>query len=121
MARRRGQRAAAQHELVHHELAIVFPERPGGRAITGVGGVGAARPLPDDAERVLEKTMAGGDLPFGLRRQVLADETRVGVRLIITQMTDRRSGVDGVEPPRVIENEAPSTSRQCPGAVELSA
>ena len=48
--RGRRARSAAQHDLVAHELAVVLAERARRRRITGVGRVGAARPLPDVSE-----------------------------------------------------------------------
>src|SRR5918912_500865 len=42
-------RAAAEDELVAHELAVVLAQRPGGRAIAGVGEISALGPLPDVA------------------------------------------------------------------------
>src|SRR5205807_7752943 len=42
-------RAAAQHHLVAHELAVVFADGADGLPVTGVRGVGALRPLPDVA------------------------------------------------------------------------
>src|SRR4051794_9679499 len=44
--------AAAQHQLVAHELPVVLAERPGGGAEAGVGGVGARGPLPHVAEEL---------------------------------------------------------------------
>ena len=55
VAARRGAGAAAQHELVAHELAVVLAERAGGRPVAGVGRVGALRPLPDVAEQLRER------------------------------------------------------------------
>src|SRR5664279_3182428 len=76
-------RGAAQHQLVDHELAVIFAERALDRPIAGVGGVGAAGPLPDDAEGVVEMAGPGGDFPFHFGRQVLAAPAREGVGLII--------------------------------------
>src|SRR5436190_22165769 len=64
MPRRRRLRAAAQHHLIDHELAIVLAERTGGRAVARIGRVGAACPLPDDAEGVRDQAGAGRDLPL---------------------------------------------------------
>src|SRR5712692_10334114 len=64
-------RAAAQHHLVDHELAVVLAERALRRAIPWVGQIGAAGPLPDDAESVVEKILASRHFTFGFRRQVL--------------------------------------------------
>src|SRR5439155_11246507 len=50
-ARRRA-RAAAQDELVAHELAIVLAERAGERLISRVRRVRALRPLPTFAEHL---------------------------------------------------------------------
>src|SRR6516162_6527346 len=61
---RRCQRRTAQHELVDHELAVIFAERAFDRAIARVGRVGAARPLPDDPESVVESAGASRNFPF---------------------------------------------------------
>src|ERR1019366_10598596 len=76
-------RRAAQHQLVDHELAVVFAERALHRPVAGIGGVGAAGPLPDNPERVVEMAGTGGDFPFHFGRQMLAAPARKGVRLII--------------------------------------
>src|ERR1700687_5045105 len=47
-------RGAAQHQLVDHELAVILAERALDGAVTGIGGIGAAGPLPDNPERVVE-------------------------------------------------------------------
>src|ERR1700704_1909454 len=54
-------RRAAQHQLVDHELAVVFAERAFDGPVAGVGAVGASRPLPDNAEGIVELTGACGD------------------------------------------------------------
>ena len=51
---RRGARAAAQNALVAHELTIVFAEGAGRSVITGIGGIGASRPLPSVAEELVK-------------------------------------------------------------------
>src|SRR5579871_1227533 len=76
MARRRRERAAAQHHLIDHELAIVFAERTVSSAITRIGKIGAARPLPDNAEGVLDEAGACGHLPLRFGWQVLAGPAR---------------------------------------------
>src|SRR5215472_4770958 len=45
-----GTRASAEHELVAHELAVVFADDPGGRSESGICDVGTRCPLPDVAE-----------------------------------------------------------------------
>ena len=55
-------RGAAQHQLVDHELAVVLPERALDGAVAGVGRIGAAGPLPDDAEGVVELAGTRGEL-----------------------------------------------------------
>src|SRR3954471_24761055 len=79
-------RGAAQHELVHHELAVVFAECALDRPVAGIGGVGAAGPLPHDSERVVEMPGARGYFPFNLCRKVLAAPPRECIRLEITDM-----------------------------------
>src|SRR3569833_3621979 len=103
---RRGvaRRPAAQHHLVAHELAVVFADRAGGGAITGIGRVGATRPLPCIAEHLRKAaSVAARDvgpiaarlheiaddgaitrraLPLSLARQTLAPPARVGLGLV---------------------------------------
>src|SRR4029450_5512894 len=87
-------RGAAQHQLVDHELAVIFPERALNRAIAGIGGVGAAGPLPHDPERVVEMSGARGDLPLHFGRQMLAAPAREGIGLVIADMADRGARID---------------------------
>ena len=54
---RRGAGTAAQNVLVAHEFAIVFAERAGRGAITGIRGVGAARPFPNVAKHLLKRDL----------------------------------------------------------------
>src|SRR5947199_8859752 len=58
MARGRRMRAAAQDHLVDHEFAVVLAERAFGRAVAGIGRVGAARPLPNHAEGIVDEIRA---------------------------------------------------------------
>src|SRR5450631_351854 len=74
-------RRAAQHQLINHELAVIFPERALDRPVAGIGGVGAAGPLPDDPERVIELAGSSCDLPFHFGRQMPAAPAREGIRL----------------------------------------
>ena len=90
-------RGAAQHQLVDHELAVIFAQRTLDGAVAGVGGVGAAGPLPDDAEGVVELAGAGGDLPFHFGRQMAAGPARERVRLVIADMADRGDRVDRLQ------------------------
>src|SRR5580700_7998656 len=90
----RRQRRAAQYHLVDHELAVVLAERAGRGLVTGIWGVSAASPLPDDAESVIEHAAFGGDLPFALGRQILAGPARERVRLVIADMAHRCRGID---------------------------
>ena len=52
MAGQGGARAAAQHELVAHELAVVFAHRADRRPAAGIGGISRLRPLPDAADEL---------------------------------------------------------------------
>src|ERR1043166_2950272 len=83
-------RGAAQHQLVDHELAVVFAERALDGAVAGIGRIGAAGPLPDDAESVVELAGTRRHLPFHLGRQVLAAPARERIRLVVTDVTYRR-------------------------------
>src|SRR5207249_2533239 len=55
-----GAGAAAQHELVAHELAVVLAQRPRQRLEAGIRGVSAARPLPDVAVELQERLVSAG-------------------------------------------------------------
>ena len=46
--------AAAQHQLIAHELAVVLAEGAVRSPVAGVGRVGAAGPFPDVAEELAE-------------------------------------------------------------------
>ena len=60
VARGRRQRAAAQHLLVDHELAVVLADRAGRRAEPGVRRVRAGRPLPRRAVPPVAVGVVGG-------------------------------------------------------------
>ena len=94
MAGRRRQRRAAQDHLVDHEFAVVFAERARRRPVARIWRIGAARPLPDDAEGVAEHAAFGRDLPLGFGRQILAGPARERVGLVIADVTDRRARID---------------------------
>src|SRR5580693_8367354 len=81
-------RGAAQHQLIDHELAVVFAERAFNGAVAGVGRIGAAGPLPDDAEGVVELAGARSDFPLHFGREVPASPARERIRLIIADVTD---------------------------------
>src|SRR5581483_8701440 len=80
-----------------HELAIVFAERAVLRSITWIGRVGAAGPLPDDSEGVVEKARAGSDFPFHFGRQMFVAPARKGVGLVIADVANRALGIDWFE------------------------
>src|SRR6476620_11151018 len=90
VAARSCERGAAQHQLIDHELAVVFSERAFDGAVAGVGRVRTAGPLPDDAEGIVEMTGARRDLPFHLCRQMTASPARERVGLVVADMADRR-------------------------------
>src|ERR1700694_711473 len=82
-------RRAPQHQLVDHELAVIFAERALDGPVARIGSIGAAGPLPDDPERVVEMAGSGRALPLHCGRQMLAAPACEGIRLIITDVTDR--------------------------------
>src|ERR1700682_2350328 len=90
-------RRAAQHQLVDHELAVIFAERALNGPVAGIGGVGAAGPLPYDPERVVEMAGARGDLPLHFGRQMLAAPARERVGFIIADVADRGGSVDRLQ------------------------
>src|SRR5260370_2036744 len=87
-------RRAAQHQLVDHELAVVFAERALNGTVAGIGGVGAAGPLPHDPERVVEMAGSPSDFPLHFGRQMLAAPARERVGLVIADVADRGVSVD---------------------------
>src|ERR1700730_16929697 len=88
------QRRAAQHQLIDHELAVVFAERALDGAVAGIGGVGAAGPLPHDSESVVEMAGSRGALPLHFGRQMLAAPARERLGFVIADMADRGGRVD---------------------------
>src|SRR5436190_9133651 len=98
MALRRCERTTAQYHLVDHELAIVLAERALCCTIARIGRVGAARPLPDETERIIDEICTRGSLPFRLARQMLACPARKGVRLVVADMGDGRLRIDRRHP-----------------------
>ena len=118
MAFRRHAGAAPKHELIAHELAVIFADGSGCGLEARIGEVGACRPFPHIAEHLLETRtdprrhrpqMAGAeraafdgdarrrDLPFEFRRQPVAGPAGEGVGLVIADMGDRRGGIDRAE------------------------
>src|SRR5712664_3278682 len=90
-------RRAAQHQLVDHELAVVFAERSLNGTVAGIGGVGAAGPLPHDPECVVEMAGTRGGLPLHLGRQMLAAPARERVGLVIADVADRGGPIDRLQ------------------------
>src|SRR3974390_2335070 len=76
-------RGAAQHQLVDHELAVVFAERALDCPVAGVGRIGAAGPLPDDAEGIIELAASRRHFPLHFGRLVLAAPASESVRLVV--------------------------------------
>src|SRR5215475_9265221 len=79
-------RGAAQHHLVDHELAIVLAKRAWSCAKSRIWRIGAACPLPDDPECVIDQTHPRRHLPLGLRRQILGGPARERVGFVIAHM-----------------------------------
>src|SRR5680860_1116646 len=118
MAFRCGARAALEHELVAHELAVILTDGAGGGLEAGIREVGACRPLPHVTEH-LGRTVAGfgghgtkmicaevtplngealrRDFPLELGRQPVAGPAGEGVRLEIADMGDGCCRVDRPE------------------------
>src|SRR5262245_4760434 len=116
MAARRGAGSPPQHHLVAHELPVVLAESASGRPVAGVAGVRARRPLPHVAVQLIQwpKIICrgsgrgveaaalrkvscqgngwGGCLPLRLCWQTGPCPTRVGIRLVITDMANRFCG-----------------------------
>src|SRR5712671_1168860 len=87
-------RRAAQHQLVDHELAVVFAERALNGTVARIGGVGAAGPLPHDPERVVEMAGSRSDFPLHFGRQMLAAPARERVGFVIADVADGGGGID---------------------------
>ena len=120
VAGRRGARAAAQHELVAHELAVVFADGARQRPIARIGRGRPtastprrrrtsaparrrpARSAAADGRRrdrrscraIGARQRARRELPFELGRQAGAGPARVGVGLEVAEVADRRVRVD---------------------------
>ena len=77
MSRRRSARAATQHHLAHHELAVIF----GGDAFkglkAGIGVIGRARPFPHLT--VIDRS--SGRFPFKFGGQPRPRPVGVGARI----------------------------------------
>src|SRR5262249_48396241 len=122
-----------QDELVAHELAVVLPQRPGGRAVARVGDVGAGGPLPDVAEELGQpaaggrrgrpqapglqegpgdRTAGGARLPPRLGREPGAGPAGERVRLVKADVADRVRG--GTRRPAVEGEEAPDAPFRAP-------
>src|SRR5579862_3065878 len=103
MTGRGGARAAAQHQLIAHELAVVFANQTGSRLKSRVRSVGACRPFPHVSKHlemarmfrhprmeyvlVQERSSDGGsqgcNFPFGLGRQTCTRPVRKRVSLVV--------------------------------------
>ena len=119
VAGRGGARAAPEHVLVHHELAVVLAHRSGRRDEAGVGGIGRRGPLPDIPQGVggrtgrcrgqdLEVEEAGGGedagtgpqsagrhrLPLGLGGETGPGPPGEGVGLEEADVADRAGRID---------------------------
>src|SRR5207247_3511693 len=118
--------------LIAHELAVVFAECAGNRAITRVGEIRAARPLPHISEHLEKPTLAvrahsrrgmkvlridevspdrhpgGRVFPFKLSRKTRPGPIRVCICLEVAHMGDgfrfiyRSKSGEGEIPPGVI-------------------
>ena len=53
-------RSSAQNHLTGHKFAVVFAERTGERLVSWIAGIGAGRPFPAIAEKLLEATARRG-------------------------------------------------------------
>jgi len=94
----RRQRGAAKHHLIDHELAVVFAKCSGRSAIPRIGRIGAARPLPDNAEGIVKHAACGGDLPFGFARQVLAAPAGKRIGFIVADVAGWQRRIDRTQP-----------------------
>src|SRR5450631_3915926 len=90
-------RGTAQHQLIDHELSVVLAECALDGAVAGIGGVGAAGPLPNQPESVVEMAGPGSYFPFHFGRQMLAAPARERVGLVIADMADRAGGIDRLQ------------------------
>src|SRR5512135_2451911 len=60
---RRGAGAAAKHELIAHELAVIFADGAGRCLESGIGEIGAPGPFPHIAIDLIERAAAAGLRP----------------------------------------------------------
>src|ERR1700730_5441916 len=94
---RRRHRWTAQQHLDDHQFSIVFAQRTGDRAVGRIRTIMAARPLPDNAECILQFAGACRDFPFGFARQMLTGPARERVGLVITHVADRQFLINRME------------------------
>jgi hypothetical protein len=92
-ARRRGHAAAAQHQLPHHELAVVFGRDAGHGAKAGIRVVRRARPLPHMARHLRDAGRVVRGLPLELGGQPRAGPFGVRGGFVETQLRHRRVGL----------------------------
>src|SRR5690606_16111815 len=111
-------RAAPDHHLIAHKLAVVLAERAGEGLEAGVGGVRRAGPFPDVAVELADGSvggvilagcrvqearveqvagnglLCGRELPLRFRRQPCAGPACESVRLVVADVTDGRVRID---------------------------
>src|SRR5262245_23428737 len=112
---RRRAGAALEHELVAHELAVIFADGARRRLEARVGQVSASRPLPDIADHLrkafaargahrpqtpraehaaLERDACRRRLPLELGWEARGRPAGKRVRLVVADMGDWRRGID---------------------------
>src|SRR6185312_10440876 len=83
-----------EHILPVHELAVVFPDSPGGGGEAGESAISRRGPLPDALEGVFQGAVLRRVLPFGLGRQPGAGPARIGVGLEIADVGNGGRGIE---------------------------
>ena len=130
--------AAAQHLLVHHELAVVLADRAGGR-VRSPGRASRGWPSTATPRRTLAQPASlgrgwvqpvelagaaapGAMLPLGLGRQPGARPAGEGIGLVLAHVARRaRSGRPARRPPRVNTDQPSPSGSQYSGASQPSA
>src|SRR4051812_26904443 len=111
---RRRARATSQHELIAHELAVIFTHGSGRRLEAGITEIRASGPLPNISEHLLEafggrcsrmivfrvdevarhRNRLGRVLPLRFRCESRSCPASISIGLVEADMTDRLLRID---------------------------
>src|SRR5439155_23373910 len=81
MRARRSAGATPHDVLVAHELSVVFAERPGSGAITGIRRIGAAGPFPNIAKHLMKVSRLRGSRSWSRMKRFVLDKISFNQRI----------------------------------------